>query len=151
MGTTPPARRQGDESTGWDSQRTEVFDLPRGSEASAAARSAVDRVARSVGRLEPDIRLLVSELVTASVERLPEAGPLRLGISISQRVVRVELQDRGPSSHDAWAEVSGPGQAGRMLMDALTTRWGNAQVDGVLWFEIERPESMSGSRPSSSN
>ena len=148
----PPAGRQGDECAGLEPDRTEVFDLPQGPAAPAAARGAVDRVARSIGRLQQDLRLLVSELVTASVERLPEAGPLRLRISISQRIIRVELRHRGAFSRDAWAEVSNPGQAGRMLMDALTTRWGKAQTGGgLLWFEIERPESIPGSHPRPSN
>jgi hypothetical protein len=84
--------------------------------------------------------LLVSELLTAGVEAMPQAGGLRLGISIGPRVVRVELRHGERVARDIWREVSGHGHLGRMLMNSLTTRWGEAHTDGIaLWFEIEQP------------
>jgi hypothetical protein len=117
----------------------EVFDLPPGSAAPGAARRSVNEFSRDLGALHQDVRLLVSELLTAGVEAMPQAGGLRLRISIGPRVVRVELSHGERVARDMWGEVSGPGQLGRMLMDSLTTRWGKAPPDGaLLWFEIER-------------
>src|SRR5947199_10849224 len=70
-------------------------DLPRTPEAPSLARQALEDLGGCVdpARL-PDVRLLVSELVTNSV-KYGGAGPVRLEVSRDDERIRAEIIDQG--------------------------------------------------------
>lgn len=119
-------------------------ELPRALESAAEARHAVDQL---VGRLAEeqlgDVRLLVSELVTNSL-RHGELGAddhIRLGVSVTDAVVRVEVADPGkgfafegraddPDTVEGW---------GLYLVATLADRWGVDHDEASrVWFELDR-------------
>lgn len=121
-----------------ESSRTEYLELPRGRAAAAAARAGVDALSRELGELHQDARLLVSELVTASVDSLGDVAP-RVELSISRNVLRVELRHEESAVTAAGLEHPALGQWSRMLLDALTSSWGvGDDRELVLWFEMTR-------------
>lgn len=121
------------------SLRTECLDLPPGKAGAAAARAAVDELARDLGELHQDARLLVSELVTAGAESLEESATPHLEISISRVSLRVELRYEGVGADAFTLDTSAVGEWTRMLLDALTSSWGTSTPAGVfLWFELQR-------------
>src|SRR5205823_9461451 len=77
------------------SLRTECFELQPGKAGARAARAVVDDLARDLGELYEDTRLLVSELVTAGAERLDENTAPRLELSIYKTWLNVELVYEG--------------------------------------------------------
>ena len=79
------------------SLRTECFELQPGKAGARAARAVVDDLARDLGELYEDTRLLVSELVTAGAERLDENTAPRLELSIYKTWLNVELADKRES------------------------------------------------------
>ncbi|HKP89856.1 MAG TPA: ATP-binding protein [Thermoleophilaceae bacterium] len=90
-----------------------------------------------------DVRLLVSELVTNSVQHA-KVGPeesIALKLTIDEAAVRVEISDSGPGFEpppDA-SEVERDRGWGLFFVSQLATRWGVEQGDdGCVWFEIDR-------------
>jgi FAD/FMN-containing dehydrogenase len=121
------------------SLRTECFELPPGKAGAAAARAVVDDLARDLGELYEDARLLVSELVTAGAERLDENIAPRLELSIHKAWLKVELLYEGADADVISLEKSSVGEWTRMLLDALTSSWGVSGRAGIcLWFELRR-------------
>jgi len=121
------------------SSRTESVELPPGKGAAREARAAVDALARDLGELHQDVRLLVSELVTAAGEWIPDASRPLVEIAISRALVRVEVhyEDTGASAPGADQPVIG--QWTHMLLEALTSSWGiGRSAEPCLWFEIAR-------------
>ena len=120
------------------SLRTESVELPHGKGAARAARAAVDALARDLGEIYQDVRLLVSELVTAAGEWRPDAsGPL-VEISISRALVRVVVRYDDTSVSAPGLDQPAIGQWTHMLLEALTSSWGSGNGDPCLWFEIAR-------------
>jgi anti-sigma regulatory factor (Ser/Thr protein kinase) len=114
-------------------------ELPRSTEAPFLARRALDELE---GRLEPsvlpDVRLLVSELVSNSVKYGGE-GPVRLEVQASDRSVRAEIIDQGVgftpvTRNDDLDKVGG---WGLHLTERLTSRWGTYEGSTHVWFEID--------------
>jgi hypothetical protein len=121
-----------------ESSRTEFLELPPGRAAAGAARAAVDALARDLGELYQDTRLLVSELVTAGVDSLDDAVP-RVEMSISRDMLRVEVRFEQTGVTAPGLEHPALGQWSRMLLDALTSGWGTGDDgDLFLWFEMTR-------------
>ncbi len=119
------------------------LDLPRELDSAAAARHAVDELS---GRLPDDqlgdVRLLVSELVTNSLRHadMSPSDRIRLGVAVSDDVVRVEVSDRGkgftfegraedPDTVEGW---------GLYLVATLSDRWGVEPGGNRVWFELDR-------------
>jgi anti-sigma regulatory factor (Ser/Thr protein kinase) len=111
--------------------------------AAAEARRSLDTLA---GVLDPetfnDVRLLVTELVTNSVRHadLGDGDGIRLRVSSSGNVVRVEVVDRGRGfePRDRSAPLTQASGWGLYLVDKLADRWGVEGNDGTcVWFEIE--------------
>lgn len=99
----------------------------------------MDALARDLGELYQDTRLLVSELLTAAVSWLGDVGAPQVEISIGRDSVSVELRYDDARAVAAEVEEPGLGEWTRMLLDALTTSWGTSDQSGVcLWFEIKR-------------
>ncbi len=118
--------------------------LPTHPRSAAQARAAVRALLLPAG-LDPESAvLLVSELVTNAVRCAP--GPhLLLRAVLTDRLLRVEVQDGNPLLPVAPGPVSWEQESGRglLLVEALATRWGTEPVPGgkYLWFEIS-PESV---------
>ena len=106
------------------------------------ARHTLDRLAGAVDeRLLENLRLLVSEVVTNSVRHAGGIGPIVVRVSVSPRIVRVEVEDGGPG----FEPILGDGDADRnsgwglQLVDRLAARWGVvADSTTTVWFELER-------------
>ena len=116
-------------------------DIERDLTAPATARRAVDELSGRVAEdVLPDVRLLVSELVSNSVKYGGE-GALRLQIDTDgARKLRVEVIDQGvgfvPVARDRPAtEVGG---WGLHLVQTLSNRWGVYEGSTHVWFEIDR-------------
>lgn len=124
---------------------TEIsLELPSEPGAAAAARHAL---APLEAKLDPDllddVRLLVSELVTNSVRHtnsLPDAV-VRLEISLSPTIVRIEVTDAGPGFTPR-ERTPGQDQSsgwGIFLVDRLSERWGVLRNGGAhVWCELRR-------------
>jgi anti-sigma regulatory factor (Ser/Thr protein kinase) len=120
---------------------TFVIEIPRDHHAPAAARRAVERLdGRVDDDLIPEIKLLVSELITNSVKYGGE-GTITLKVDADPpRKVRAEVIDQGigfvPVARDRPAtEVGG---WGLHLVQTLSNRWGVHEGSTHVWFEIER-------------
>jgi anti-sigma regulatory factor (Ser/Thr protein kinase) len=109
--------------------------------APATARRAIAGLSGTVADdVIPDVKLLVSELITNSVKYGGE-GALRLQIQAAgPRTLRAEVLDQGvgfvPVARDRPAtEVGG---WGLHLVQTLSNRWGVHEGSTHVWFEIER-------------
>ena len=124
---------------------TELLDIAitRDLYAPRNARRAVERLDGTVEpELIPDVKLLVSELITNSVKYGGE-GDVRLQLeSRGPRHVRVEVVDEGvgfiPTARDRPATEAGGW--GLHLVEELTDRWGVYEGSTHVWFEIGAPE-----------
>jgi anti-sigma regulatory factor (Ser/Thr protein kinase) len=120
---------------------TLTVDIERDLTAPATARRVVDGLSGTVAEdVLPDVRLLVSELVTNSVKYGGE-GALRLQIdAYGPRKLRAEVIDQGvgfvPVARDRPStEVGG---WGLHLVQTLSNRWGVYEGSTHVWFEIDR-------------
>lgn len=116
--------------------------LARDSRAPDRARRAV-RVLRPLVDLSTydDVKLLVSELVTNSVQH---AGPdsdswVGVRLYLLPKTVRVEVTDSGPGFRPRSGTVPRDRDSGRglYLVGAISDRWGVDREDTTrVWFEI---------------
>jgi anti-sigma regulatory factor (Ser/Thr protein kinase) len=116
-------------------------DILRDRSAPAHARRAVEQLPPKVDEdLIPDVKLLVSELITNSV-KYGDEGSLRLQVDADgPRKLRVDVIDQGagfvPVARDRPAtEVGG---WGLHLVESLSERWGVHEGATHVWFELER-------------
>jgi anti-sigma regulatory factor (Ser/Thr protein kinase) len=116
-------------------------DIPLDPTAPGIARRAVEGLSGVVADdVLPDVKLLVSELITNSVKYGGE-GALCLSIDAEgPRRLRAEVIDQGagfvPVARDRPAtEVGG---WGLHLVQTLSNRWGVHEGSTHVWFEIER-------------
>jgi anti-sigma regulatory factor (Ser/Thr protein kinase) len=120
---------------------TFTVDIPRDPTAPAAARRAVDGLAGTLdAELVPQVRLLVSELITNSVKYGGD-GPITLKVDVDRaRKVRADVIDRGlgfiPVARDRPATEAGGW--GLHLVQTLSNRWGVHEGSTHVWFEIDR-------------
>ena len=119
--------------------------LPGGPYAACEARSALGVLAREFpADLLEGLRLLVSELVTNSIEH-GQAGPndaIRLEVAVSGDCVRAEVADLGPGFEPQWPlpaprDNGGRGGWGLVIVDRLASRWGTDERGRRVWFELE--------------
>ena len=120
---------------------TFAIDIPRDNRAPAAARRAVEGLEGTIDpALIPEVKLLVSELITNSVKYGGE-GAITLKVDAEPpRKIRAEVIDHGigfiPVARDRPAtEVGGWGLS---LVQTLSNRWGVHGGSTRVWFEIER-------------
>jgi anti-sigma regulatory factor (Ser/Thr protein kinase) len=120
------------------------FELAGGPYAVTAARLALAEIDDELDESQAfDVRLLVSELVTNSVQHA-KVGPdesIEMKIAIGGELIRVEIVDRGPGFEpptDAGGTERDRGW-GLFFVAQLATRWGVQPGDpGCVWFEIDR-------------
>lgn len=115
-------------------------ELPRTSEAPHLARRALDGLADRLGPdVLPDVRLVVTELVSNSVKYGGD-GPVRLEVQASAERVRAEIIDQGmgftPKARDR-EDLDTVGGWGLHLTEELTSRWGTYEGSTHVWFEID--------------
>jgi anti-sigma regulatory factor (Ser/Thr protein kinase) len=118
--------------------------VPVGPHAPAAARAAVTSwlEGRVAQRVLDDTRLLVSELVTNSLQhaQLAADAPIRISAHLSAGLLRVEVRDPGyAGSFDAHAADPGNAGYGLHLVRLLATRWGVDRRAGSgtrVWVEL---------------
>jgi anti-sigma regulatory factor (Ser/Thr protein kinase) len=122
------------------------FELAGGPYAVTAARLAL---ADLESRLDPsvafDVRLLVSELVTNSVQHAQVSADdsIVLGVRYSDETVRVEVHDNGPGFDPPPAPPPDDADAGwgLFLVEQLADGWGVGEGGKGVWFEIRRNRS----------
>jgi anti-sigma regulatory factor (Ser/Thr protein kinase) len=120
---------------------TIAVDISRDHLAPAAARRAVERLTGRVDDdLIPEVKLLVSELVTNSVKYGGD-GAIRLKLDADRPgKVRAEVIDEGagfvPVARDR--PTTDEGGWGLHLVQTLSNRWGVREGSTQVWFEIER-------------
>ncbi len=122
---------------------TELVDIGivRDPQAPGSARRAVERFAASIDPdLVPDVKLLVSELITNSVKYGADGGVRLQMRSDHDRHIRVEVVDQGagfvPVARDR--PVTEAGGWGLHLVETLANRWGVHEGSTHVWFEIDR-------------
>jgi anti-sigma regulatory factor (Ser/Thr protein kinase) len=120
------------------------FELAGGPYAVTAARLALAEIDEMLDESQAfDVRLLVSELVTNSVQHA-KVGPdesIALKLAIDPAAVRVEISDSGPG----FEPPPDPGEVerdrgwGLFFVSQLASRWGvEPGDDACVWFEIDR-------------
>jgi anti-sigma regulatory factor (Ser/Thr protein kinase) len=120
---------------------TVSVDIDRDPTAPAAARRAVEAFGASLDpSVVPDVKLLVSELISNSV-KYGRDGQVQLILhSESPHHVHVEVVDQGvgfvPAARDR--PKTEPGGWGLHMVEALTERWGVREGSTHVWFEIDR-------------
>jgi anti-sigma regulatory factor (Ser/Thr protein kinase) len=126
---------------------TLTFDIPRDPTAPGEARRAIERIGdRIAPEVVPDVKLLVSELITNSVKYGGD-GEVTLRVDArSPRKLRVEVIDQGagfvPVARNRPAtEVGG---WGLHLVQTLSDRWGVYEGSTHVWFEIDRTNQSDG-------
>lgn len=120
------------------------FELAGGPYAVTAARLALAELDDRLDESQAfDVRLLVSELVTNSVQHA-QVGPedsIQMKISMGGERVRVEITDHGPG-FDPPTDAGGSERDrgwGLFFVAQLASRWGVEAGDpGCVWFEIDR-------------
>jgi anti-sigma regulatory factor (Ser/Thr protein kinase) len=116
-----------------------TVELPRTPQAPFLARRALEDHAETLDpAVLPDVRLLVSELITNSVKYGGD-GPVRLEVTASEDRVRAEIVDQGVGfvpkrRNDDLEKVGG---WGLHLVEHLTSRWGTHEGSTHVWFEID--------------
>jgi anti-sigma regulatory factor (Ser/Thr protein kinase) len=120
---------------------TLVVDIDRDTTAPSTARHAVDRFAGTLDdTIVPDVRLLVSELITNSVKYGGDGQVTLILSSDTPAHVHVEVVDQGvgfvPTARDR--PRTEPGGWGLHMVEALTERWGVREGSTHVWFEIDR-------------
>jgi anti-sigma regulatory factor (Ser/Thr protein kinase) len=116
-------------------------DIERDLRAPAAARRAVERFGPHLDEnVLPDLRLLVSELITNSVKYGGE-GVVRLSLrSEHPQHVHAEVVDQG-SGFVPVARTrprTDVGGWGLHMVEVLTDRWGVREGSTHVWFEMDR-------------
>jgi anti-sigma regulatory factor (Ser/Thr protein kinase) len=120
---------------------TATFDIDRDLTAPTNARRAVEAFgARLDPAVVPDVKLLVSELISNSVKYGREGQVQLIMRSEGRGHVHVEVVDQGvgfvPHARDR--PKTEPGGWGLHLVEALTKRWGVHEGSTHVWFEIDR-------------
>jgi anti-sigma regulatory factor (Ser/Thr protein kinase) len=119
------------------------FELAGGPYAVTAARLALaDLEAHVDPSVAFDVRLLVSELVTNSVQHAQVAAEdsIVLQVAISDAIVRVTVRDDGPGFTPPPTPPPEDADAGwgLFLVGQLADSWGVSEEDTGVWFEISR-------------
>ena len=126
------------------------FELAGGPYAVTAARLAL---ADLDSTLDPstafDVRLLVSELVTNSVQHASVSAEdsIRLHVDVGGQTVRVEVLDNGPGFElrDPIPDTQTDSGWGLFLVNQIADRWGVDRArESCVWFEIDHSDRGAG-------
>jgi anti-sigma regulatory factor (Ser/Thr protein kinase) len=116
-------------------------DIDRDLRAPTMARRAVEQFGERIDpSIVPDVRLLVSELITNSVKYGGDGQVQLILTSEHPQHVHVEVVDQGegfiPTARDR--PKTEAGGWGLHLVEVLTRRWGVREGSTHVWFEIDR-------------
>ena len=116
-------------------------DIQRDRSAPANARRAVEQFGAALDpSIVPDVKLLVSELITNSVKYGGDGAVQLILESRGPTHLRVEVVDQGcgfvPTARAR--PKTEPGGWGLHLVETLTERWGVREGSTHVWFEIDR-------------
>jgi anti-sigma regulatory factor (Ser/Thr protein kinase) len=125
------------------------FELAGGPYAVTAARLALaDLEAQLDASVAFDVRLLVSELVTNSVQHASVSAEdsIVLVVSINDVSVRVTVSDDGPGFEPPSSPPPDDADAGwgLFLVEQLADSWGVGDGGKGVWFEIRRDRGQEG-------
>ena len=131
------------------------FELAGGPYAVTAARLALtDLESHLDASVAFDVRLLVSELVTNSVQHAQVAAEdsIVLHVAINDEVVHVEVRDEGPGFEPPSEPPPEDADAGwgLFLVEQLADSWGVSDGGKGVWFEIRRDRGQDESAPTES-
>jgi anti-sigma regulatory factor (Ser/Thr protein kinase) len=118
-----------------------TVDIERDLSAPASARRAVERFGTSLDpAVVPDVKLLVSELISNSVKYGGDGQVQLILRSDDPHHVHVEVVDQGVGFVPAARArpKTEPGGWGLHMVEALTERWGVREGSTHVWFEIDR-------------
>ncbi|MDX6728828.1 MAG: serine/threonine-protein kinase RsbW [Baekduia sp.] len=118
-----------------------TLDIDRDPAAPRAARRAVEQFGAKLDpAVVPDVKLLVSELISNSVKYGRDGDVQLILRSEDPQHVHVEVVDQGvgfvPAARDR--PRTEPGGWGLHMVEALTKRWGVHKGSTHVWFEIDR-------------
>jgi anti-sigma regulatory factor (Ser/Thr protein kinase) len=130
------------------------FELAGGPYAVTAARLALaDLESQLDASVAFDVRLLVSELVTNSVQHAAVSAndSIELVVSMNEEVVRVTVIDEGPGFDPPASPPPDDADAGwgLFLVEQLADSWGVGEGGKGVWFEIRRNRAAEDDRSSS--
>ncbi len=119
------------------------LDLPASPTSVGEARDALEALAQEIGRdVLPDLRLLVSEMVTNAVRHSGADDGARVTL-VAQRIpdcVRIEVHDGGPgfpAPDEPTPRSEGTSGWGLFLVQKLARAWGTEPApDAHVWFEL---------------
>lgn len=119
------------------------FELAGGPYAVTAARLALaDLESKLDTSVAFDVRLLVSELVTNSVQHAAVAAEdsIVLDVSVGDERVRVTVRDEGPGFVPPSSPPPEDADAGwgLFLVEQLADSWGVGEQGKGVWFEIRK-------------
>lgn len=112
------------------------LELPRDERAPAAARDAVANLPELPDDVRPDVRLLVSELVTNSVRHGNGESVIVLLDAEPPETVRCEVIDDGSGFVPRGRESRTVGGWGLELVERIATSWGVREGSTHVWFEL---------------
>lgn len=119
------------------------LELPAEPAAIARARDAVDALRPQVAaEVLPDLRLLVSEVVTNAVRHASAASGAHVVLIAEEcpGCVRIEVHDEGGgfvAPADPGPRPEGTSGWGLFLVERLADRWGTKTAPGAhVWFEV---------------
>jgi anti-sigma regulatory factor (Ser/Thr protein kinase) len=133
------------------------FELAGGPYAVTAARLALaDLESHLDASVAFDVRLLVSELVTNSVQHASVSAEdsILLVVSLGDEAVRVTVSDDGPGFEPPASPPPDDADAGwgLFLVEQLADSWGVGEGGKGVWFEIHRGRGQEGDQaPSQSD
>ena len=116
-----------------------TVELPRNAQAPYLARRALEDLdGRVDASLLPDLRLLVTELITNSVKYGGD-GPVTLQVTANDERVRAEIIDQGVgfTPRKRGDDLEKVGGWGLHLVERLTSDWGTYEGSTHVWFEID--------------
>src|ERR1700761_1810046 len=119
---------------------TATFEIDRDATAPANARRAVEHFGHALDpAVVPDVKLLVSELISNSVKYGRDGQVTLILRTDGPGHVYVEVVDQGvgfaPVARDR--PKTEPGGWGLHMVEALTDRWGVREGSTHGWFEID--------------
>lgn len=125
------------------------FELAGGPYAVTAARLALaDLDSYLDASAAFDVRLLVSELVTNSVQHggVSADDSVRLDVTFSDTAIRVLVSDSGPGFDPPASPPPDNADTGwgLFLVEQLAQSWGMADSGSGVWFELARSDGANG-------
>jgi anti-sigma regulatory factor (Ser/Thr protein kinase) len=118
--------------------------FPSERRSAGAARRELTTLLWNLDAMEFDVvALLVTEMIANSVKHsgMRQGGSVRLDVTLTESLVRVEVRDDGPGFVPAARDDDSPLEShwGLHLIEELADRW-EVETDPhtVVWFELDR-------------